>query len=111
MAERKKAGINRSKITRTNAASTGTKKADSSENSKKNQVLSVVIFAFAVFFGFLVLIKGESVWLALHNFILGLLGGVAVAWSLLLFYVSFMVAESQPSSKSSWKIILSLAVI
>ncbi len=93
-------------------APSGAKKAPSAEGPKvSNQVLAIVIFAFAVFFGFLVLIKGESIWLVLHNFVLGLLGGVAIAWSVLLFYVSSLVAKAQPKQAGGWRVALSAVVI
>ncbi len=98
--------------TRTKTTQSRAKKSDSSETLKiNNQVLAIIVFAFAIFFLFLVLIKGENVWLALHDFILGLLGGLAGTWSVLLFLVSSMLVRPQPKQKGSLKIILSAVII
>ena len=46
-------------------------KPSMAEKSKlNNQVLAIIIFAVAVLFACLVFIKGENVWLFLHNFVL-----------------------------------------
>ena len=45
-------------------------KPSMAEKSKlNNQVLAIIIFAVAVLFACLVFIKGENVWLFLHNFV------------------------------------------
>lgn len=87
-------------------------KTNNQENLKfKNQVLSIIIFAIAIFLICLVIIKGENVWLFLHNFILGLFGVIAIFWPMLLLYVAWTTALAQPKYKIGFKIILSTIVI
>ncbi len=58
----------------------------------RRQVLSVVWFAVAIFLLFVIFIKGENVWLALHNFIFGVFGVTAFAYPVLLGFVAVMFA-------------------
>lgn len=77
-----------------------------------NQVLSIIIFAVAIFLMCLVFVKGENVWLFLHNFIMGLFGKNAILWPVILFYVSSMTAlSSKPKNRVGIKVILSIVVI
>lgn len=88
------------------------KKTNLQEKSKiSNQVWSVIIFAVAILFTCLVFIKGENVWLFLHNFVQGLFGIMAFFWPMLLFYIAVNTAMTQPKEKKSVKIILSAIVI
>mgnify|MGYP001025304187 FL=1 len=79
--------------------------------SLNNRVMSIIIFATAVFLLCLVLIKGENVWLFLHNFILGLFGKIAVFWPVLLLYIAGTTAMAQPNERAGAKVILSVIVI
>lgn len=79
--------------------------------SLNNRVMSIIIFATAVFLLCLVLIKGENVWLFLHNFILGLFGKIAVFWPVLLLYIAGTTAMAQPKERAGAKVILSVIVI
>ncbi|MEI3541320.1 MAG: DNA translocase FtsK 4TM domain-containing protein [Acutalibacteraceae bacterium] len=87
-------------------------KPSMAEKSKlNNQVLAIIIFAVAVLFACLVFIKGENVWLFLHNFVWGLFGVIAFFWPVLLLYIAINTAMAQPKEKTSVKIMLSVIVI
>lgn len=76
-----------------------------------NQVWAIITFASAVFFACLVFIKGENVWLFLHNFILGFFGVIAFFWPVLLLYIAINTAMLKPKERTSVKIIQSVIVI
>lgn len=113
MAERKKNLKSRKNInSRINSKENAKSRANLQEKQKlNNQVWAIIILAGAVFFSCLVFIKGENVWLFLHNFILGLLGKVSIMWALLLFYVSNIMVTSETKGKAGVKVIFSAAVI
>lgn len=97
---------------RQNVGSRARNKENTKENTKfSNQIWAIIIFAAAVLFSCLVIIKGENVWLFLHNFILGLLGVISGLWAFLLFGVSVMMATSDPKNRASFKITLTAVVI
>ncbi len=79
--------------------------------SLNNRVLSIIIFATAVFLLCLVLIKGENVWFFLHNFILGLFGKIAIFWPVVLLYIAGTTAMAQPRERAGAKVVLSVIVI
>lgn len=72
--------------------------------SGKRQLLSVVWFAVAVFFLCVVFIKGENLWLGLHNIIFGIFGVTAFALPFLLGFVAVMYALDKISGSFSAKI-------
>ena len=55
----------------------------------KRQLLSVIWFAVAVFLLCVVFIKGQNVWLAIHNAIFGIFGVTAYFYPFLLFFTNF----------------------
>ena len=65
------------------------------ENDIKNgrrQIASVVWFAVAVFMLFVVIIKGENLWLAMHNFMYGVFGFCAIFLPFLIGVVAVLYA-------------------
>ncbi len=69
-----------------------TSKKVTQNNSANRQLLSVIWFAVAVFFLCVVFIKGENLWLGLHNIIFGIFGITAFVVPFLLGFVAVMCA-------------------
>ena len=63
-----------------------TKKAAQQADTAKRQLLSVIWFAVSVFFLCVVFIKGQNLWLGLHNIIFGIFGVTAYFYPFLFFY-------------------------
>lgn len=59
------------------------------------QRTAIILSAIAVLFLAATLIKGEHVWLGIHNFIFGLFGITAFAWPLMLLYVTVVIASNR----------------
>lgn len=76
-----------------------------------NQVRAILLFACALLLICMVLIPGDNVWNALHNFLLGMFGTWAILWPILLIYVAVMTAMEKSTGKMRGKVILSSAVI
>lgn len=79
--------------------------------SSGRQVLATVLFAAAVFLLFVVLIKGQNVWAALHSFIFGVFGIGAFVFPFLLGYVAVLCAMDQPDKLIRNKIIQTTCLI
>lgn len=62
------------------------------QNNANRQLLSVIWFAVSVFFLCVVFIKGENLWLGLHNIIFGIFGVTAFAVPFLLGFIAIMYA-------------------
>ncbi len=60
--------------------------------SGRRQLWAVLLFAIAAFLLCVTLIKGQNVWLAIHNFLFGIFGVCAYIWPLLLGYVAVLCA-------------------
>ena len=69
-----------------------TKKAAEQANTAKRQLLSVIWFAVSVFFLCVVFIKGQNLWLGLHNIIFGIFGVTAYFYPFLLGFVTIIYA-------------------
>lgn len=69
-----------------------TKKAAQQADTAKRQLLSVIWFAVSVFFLCVVFIKGQNLWLGLHNIIFGIFGVTAYFYPFLLGFVAIMYA-------------------
>ena len=72
---------------------------------------AVVLFACAIFFGCLALIPGDSLWNWAHNAILGLFGGWAVLWPVLMIYVAVITTLDRPTGPLTGKIWLTAVII
>jgi len=79
------------------------KKSSSSKKSEANvarrQITSVILFAAAVFFLFVVFIKGQNVWAWLHNVMFGIFGITAYYFPFLLGFIA--VVRSMDKAKGS----------
>ncbi len=78
---------------------------------QRNQVRAVVLFACAIFFACLVLITGDNLWKWAHGAVLGIFGGWAVLWPLLMVYVAVATTLEKPSGSISGRIWMSALVI
>lgn len=71
----------------------------------------ILEFACAVFLLFLVIIPGENIWLALHNFTLSLFGVCSILWPLFLGLIAVLDAMGKISNKPKVKLWLSIFTI
>lgn len=88
-----------------------TVKPTAEELRARNQVRAVVLFACAIFFGCLTIIEGDSLWKWAHSAILGLFGGWAVLWPVLMVYVAVIITLDKPMGSISGKIWLTAVII
>ena len=89
----------------------GRAKPTASQIRQRNQMRAVVLFACAIFFGCLALIPGDSLWNWAHNAILGLFGGWAVLWPVLMIYVAVITTLDRPTGPLTGKIWLTAVII
>lgn len=71
----------------------------------KRQLMSVIWFAVAVFLLCVVFIKGQNIWLAMHNFIFGVFGITAYFYPFLLGVVAVLFAMDKIGGSINAKII------
>jgi S-DNA-T family DNA segregation ATPase FtsK/SpoIIIE len=81
-----------------------TKKAAEQADTAKRQLLSVIWFAVSVFFLCVVFIKGQNLWLGLHNIIFGIFGVTAYFYPFLLGFVAIMYAVDKIKGSFTVKI-------
>ncbi|MBQ0110925.1 MAG: DNA translocase FtsK 4TM domain-containing protein [Oscillospiraceae bacterium] len=72
---------------------------------KKNAVKAIILFAVSVLTLFLVVIQGENVWLAVHNFIFGIFGFCAFFLPFFLFGMSLLLAFNRQHSSLTPRLI------
>ena len=102
MAASKKGGKSRGSATATKMQN----KSEAKETAAgRRQLLSVIWFAVAVFLLFIVFIRGQNVWLAIHNFIFGVFGVTAYFYPFLLGAVAVLVAADKIGGSINAKII------
>ncbi len=76
-----------------------------------NQIYAIVLFAVSILMVFLVLVSGDNIWLWCHNVLLGLFGSCAIAWPILLFYISLVTAFERQNNRLSNKVIMIVVII
>lgn len=82
-------------------------KSSKSVSEKRNKsVYTVVLFSVSVLLFFITMVKGENLWLIIHNFILGLFGVCSFFLPLLLLYVAVSEARGNETSNIKYKIII-----
>ncbi len=59
------------------------------------QRTAIILSAVAILFLAATLIKGEHIWLGIHNTIFGLFGITAFAWPLMLLYITVVIASNR----------------
>lgn len=72
---------------------------------RRNRMWSSVLFIIGVFVIFLTYIKGQAVWLWMHNGLWGLMGITAVLFAPIILYVAVMLALDRSKSAVVTKII------
>lgn len=77
----------------------------------RNQMLAVILFAVSILMACLVLIKGDHVWLWVHNILLGLFGNCAILWPILLLYIAIVTAVEQPRGNTRFRVWMISGVI
>ena len=78
---------------------------------QRNQIRAVVLFACAILLFCLVLIPGDNLWRLAHEAVLGLFGGWAILWPLLMIYVAIVTTMDKPQGSLAGKIWLTALVI
>lgn len=73
--------------------------------SSSNQFWSVIFFAAGVLLLMLALIKGESAWFYIHNFLLGMFGISAYIVPVIFVYISIMIAMDKSTKAVAGKVI------
>ena len=76
-----------------------------------NQIHAIVLFAISILMVCLVLISGDHLWLWTHNGLLGLFGTCAIAWPVLLCYISLVTAFERQNDRLSSKVIMMVIII
>ena len=71
----------------------GQKKTSWIENNR--QKTAIILGGIAILFLAATLIKGEHLWLGLHNFIFGMFGITSFAWPLMLLYITVVIASDR----------------
>ena len=87
------------------------KKRSNDIKNGKRQISSIVWFAVAVFLLFVVCIKGENLWLYLHNFMFGVFGFCAIFLPFLIGLVAVLYALDKLYGTLTAKVIESAVLI
>ncbi len=66
------------------------------QTQAQRQRTAVIVMAGALLLFCMTVIKGESVWAAIHNFIFGIFGICAYFWPIMLVYLAVMFAINKP---------------
>lgn len=80
-----------------------TKKQIEARRAGKRQLAAVILFALAVFLLCVVFVKGQNVWLAIHNFIFGVFGVTAYFYPFLLGFVAVLFAMDRAGGSAAAK--------
>ena len=78
---------------------------------QRNQVSAVVMFALSILMTCLVLIPGDHLWLFAHQVMLGLFGSCAIAWPILIFYISIVTALERQNHRLSSRVMMIVVII
>lgn len=98
-------------VTNKKAAASKVSPRSVEEIKQRNQVKAVLLLAAAVLVFFLVVVRGENIWQWFHDLLMGLFGGWAIMWPLLMAYIAIVTALERPKGKLSTKIWLTAIVI
>ncbi len=82
-----------------------TKEQTEAQRIAKARMTSTIIFIIGVFVVFLTYIKGQAVWLGMHNILWGLFGISTVLLAPIIIYVAVMMALDRSKSAVIFKII------
>ena len=84
-----------------------TKNTTAQPTAGRRQLMSVIWFAVAVFFLSVVFIKGQNIWLWMHNFTFGIFGITVYFYPFLVGFIAIMYAMEKISGAVKAKIIVS----
>lgn len=102
-AAKKKTGKSRTGSTTATKAQNTAKQQGA--NAGRRQLIAVILFAAAVFLLCVVFIKGQNVWLAIHNAIFGIFGVTAYFYPFLLGAVAVLIALDRTGGSITAKLI------
>ncbi len=98
--------------TASTAAKTKTiNKIPQKENLEPNYGSVIILFAVAILLFAIILVRGDSLWLKTHDFILGLSGFVFLCFPILLLYISIMTLLENKLKRLSSEVYLSTTLI
>lgn len=80
-------------------------KKSQGQSQAQRQRTAVIIMAGALLLFCMTLIKGESAWAAVHNFIFGVFGICAYFWPIMLVYLAVMFAINKPMKSTVYNIV------
>lgn len=100
----KNAAANKKSPKQQKSAPSGKKSQDNFSAAKK-QKQALILFAVSVLMFAVTLIKGESLWAALHNFIFGLFGICSYVWPLILIYLAVMLSFNKEEQSPVPKVV------
>ncbi|MGN0693228.1 MAG: DNA translocase FtsK 4TM domain-containing protein, partial [Oscillospiraceae bacterium] len=93
-------------------SSSGSSRGKAAEKNQNDRVLwSAVMFAAGVLVLAFAVVKGESAWLSIHNFFLGMFGAAVFLVPPVLLYTSLMIARDKSGEHIKGKIIQSIILI
>lgn len=89
--------------------------ADTQENQRaKKQMWAVVLFASGLLLGALTFVKGDKLWLTLHNFLFGIFGWSVFFFAPLVIYIAVIAAMDRPLStikNKLWQVVVLIVMI
>ncbi|MBQ8228210.1 MAG: DNA translocase FtsK [Clostridia bacterium] len=80
-------------------------KKSQGQTQAQRQRTAVIIMIGALLLFCMTLIKGESAWAAIHNFIFGVFGICAYIWPIMLVYLAVMFAINKPMKSTVYNIV------
>ncbi|MGN1416903.1 MAG: DNA translocase FtsK 4TM domain-containing protein [Oscillospiraceae bacterium] len=93
-------------------STSGSSRGKAAEKNQNDRVLwSAVMFAAGVLVLAFAVVKGESAWLSIHNFFLGMFGAAVFLVPPVLLYTSLMIARDKSGEHIKGKIIQSIILI
>lgn len=82
--------------TKQKQTSKGKAPASKGMTQAQSQRTALIVMAGALLLFFMTVIKGESAWAAIHNFIFGVFGICSFFWPIVLIYLAVMLALNKP---------------
>ncbi len=93
------------------ASKAGGSQASPQQKAAQNQKIAIILMAGAMIMLALTIIKGESLWAGVHNFLFGVFGICSFIWPLMLIYIAVMVAKNSPRTTTYANVIGSVCFI
>ena len=75
------------------------------------QITAVILFAVSLFLFFVVIIKGQNVWEAFHNFLFGLFGICAYILPFIIGFISVLYAKDKTKRHIGFKVFQSMLLL